>query len=133
MGFTCSERISSTMPRQEPARLVRARSPVAASYPEPALNAFHHRTSQLLCKTVQLWNALSRMLRVQEGTMKRFVPPATLPALDVRLREQVDDVAHLQTVLDMQARRIAQMYDPDGATISDSTRWNLEGEETLCH
>jgi hypothetical protein len=65
--------------------------------------------------------------------MKRFLPAATLGELDLRLREQVDDVAHIRTVLDMQARRIAHMYDSCQVTVRDSTRSNMEGEVTSCH
>jgi hypothetical protein len=65
--------------------------------------------------------------------MKRFLSPATPRTLDERLREYVNDVAHIRTVLDMQARRIARMYEPNGTTVSESARWNLEGEVTVCH
>lgn len=50
--------------------------------------------------------------------MYRFLRPTMLGELEVRLRDQVSDVAHLRTVLDMQARRIAHMYEPDVATVS---------------
>jgi hypothetical protein len=60
------------------------------------------------------------------------IQPTTLADLKVRLREHMSDVAHIRTVLDMQARRIAQMYESDGATVSYGTHRNTEGEETLC-
>jgi hypothetical protein len=72
------------------------------------------------------------MLRVPESTMNKFLRHPTLVELDVRLRELLCDVAHIRTVLDMQARRIAQMYEPDAATVSYGTRGNMEGELTLC-
>jgi hypothetical protein len=56
--------------------------------------------------------------------------PSSLADLQVRLREHMSDVAHIRTVIDMQAWRIAQMYEPDGAKVSYGTRRNTEGEVT---